>query len=51
MVPELREDMDFVTLSQSLHERHCISLSPASRCREIPTQNRNLQANVEVNAS
>jgi hypothetical protein len=49
VVPKLRENMKFVSRGQPLNERQCITLSPTSRCRKIPTQNGNLHANVEGN--
>jgi len=49
VVTKLREDVKFVALSQTLHKRHCMTLSASSRCRKIPTQNGNLQASVEGN--
>jgi hypothetical protein len=51
MVPKLRENVDLVSRGQPLNERQCITLSSTSRCRKIPTQNGNLHANIEKNAS
>jgi len=51
VVPELRENMEIVARGQPLNERQCITLSSTSRCRKIPTQNGNLHANIEKNAS